>query len=350
MAGARTSSLRAAPAPPDPLPPALLPPAAPASPPSAPLPPADLSRPRRPAGTPRGQAPWDPRDHPPAVSRVPLDRPAHPPELPAAYAYLDEPPEPPRARRTRLRRRLVLAVVYLLLAGLVFGVGRHLRPAEAERIVVPHVATTGAPPGRPSPAAPSPVATAGTSGRFSFVAGYGPVLGGSGPVRRFRVAVEKPVGNGVKAGFADEVNRILGDRRSWIASRRFRLQRVPGSAAADFTIFLASARTSERMCRAGGLETDAYTSCRLPRRVIVNDDRWERSVRGYGAPLAVYRQYVINHEVGHQFGHGHEACPGKGRPAPVMMQQTYGLKGCTANAWPYRDGARYGGPPAAESR
>ena len=81
-----------------------------------------------------------------------------------------------------------------------------------------------------------------------------------------RASVEKGLGQGNGGDFADEIDRTLGDPRSWIASRQFRLQRVPASAASEFTVYLASAKSSERMCNAGGLKTEGFTSCRLPSR------------------------------------------------------------------------------------
>ncbi|TWG23254.1 uncharacterized protein DUF3152 [Micromonospora palomenae] len=190
-------------------------------------------------------------------------------------------------------------------------------------------------------AAPAAYPTSG-SGRFAAADGRSPVRGYDGPLRRYRVAVEEDTGQDVDL-FADTVDEALADRRSWIASGELRVQRVPEAAAADFTVYLATPATSERMCAEGGLMTEGYTSCRLPGQVIINLARWMDSVPDYGAPLAVYRTYVVNHEVGHELGEEHQACPGPGAPAPVMQQQTYGLDGCVANAWPYVDGVRHEG-------
>src|SRR4029450_13045631 len=88
---------------------------------------------------------------------------------------------------------------------------------------------------------------------------------------------------------------------------------------------------------------DLFTSCRYGDNVVLNVIRWQRSVSNYPASLDAYRQYMVNHETGHRLGNGHELCTGAGRPAPVMQQQTLGLHGFTAYAWPYRNGVRYSG-------
>ncbi|WP_239095829.1 DUF3152 domain-containing protein [Micromonospora lutea] len=180
------------------------------------------------------------------------------------------------------------------------------------------------------------------AGSFTVAGNHSPVHGQDGPVARYRVAVEQDAGQDPDA-FAAEVDGVLADPRSWIGTGELRVQRVDEAEPADFTIYLATPLTSEAMCAEGGLSTEGYTSCRLPGQVIINLARWLEAVPDYGAPLEVYRAYVINHEVGHEFGEGHEACPAPGAPAPVMQQQTYGLDGCLANAWPILDGRRHAG-------
>ncbi|WP_433529980.1 DUF3152 domain-containing protein [Micromonospora sp. CA-263727] len=180
------------------------------------------------------------------------------------------------------------------------------------------------------------------AGSFALAGEESPVRGLDGPIARYRVAVEQGTGQDPD-GFAADVDAVLADPRSWIGSGELRVQRINEVADADFTVYLATPVTSEAMCAEGGLSTEGYTSCRLPGKVIINLARWLEAVPDYGAPLAVYRAYVINHEVGHEFGAGHEACPAPGRPAPVMQQQTYGLAGCLPNAWPFLDGHRYAG-------
>lgn len=180
------------------------------------------------------------------------------------------------------------------------------------------------------------------AGSFVLAVEDAPVRGLDGPITRYRVAVEQGTGQDPDV-FAADVDAVLADQRSWIGSGELRVQRIVEAGAADFTIYLATPLTSEEMCAEGGLSTEGYTSCRLPGKVIINLARWLEAVPDYGAPLEVYRAYVINHEVGHEFGEGHEACPAPGRPAPVMQQQTYGLEGCVANAWPFLDGHRYAG-------
>ncbi|WP_319459887.1 DUF3152 domain-containing protein [Micromonospora sp. RTP1Z1] len=245
--------------------------------------------------------------------------------------------------RRRRRRAVLLLVAVLAVAGTAAGLTdlvhqRTERPrmGAADPRSVNRV-------GAGARVEPGPYRTE-ASGSFAAADGRSPVRGYDGPLRRYRVAVEQGAGQDVDA-FAATVDEVLGDRRSWIGSDELRVQRVAEEIVADFTIYLVTPATSERMCAEGGLTTERYTSCRLPGQVIINLARWMESVPDYGAPLEVYRTYVINHEVGHELGEEHQSCPGPGEPAPVMQQQTYGLDGCVANAWPYVDGSRYSGHP-----
>jgi hypothetical protein len=195
-----------------------------------------------------------------------------------------------------------------------------------------------------APASPVPASAVPQSGAdtWAFAGGPGAVLGTTGDVRRLRVAVENGISQDPNA-FAAVADRVLGDPRSWIAGGDIRFQRVAQNAQFDFTLYLASPVTTDKMCALGGVHTEQFGSCRLPGEVIINLARWLTSVPDYGASLDVYREYAINHEVGRELGHGNEVCPAPGQLAPVMQQQSQGLKGCIANAWPYVNGQPYSG-------
>ncbi len=256
------------------------------------------------------------------------------------------------------RRRRTIITLLFLIAGLLVAVdlvrgnspgGDQLgapaaatRPSSASAAPSPTPSLSSS--AKPSPTAPPTVLQDGP-GTYRIVAGTGEVAGQSGTLLRYRVAVEDGITNVDPAGFAAAAEKTLGDPRSWIAGGDIRLQRVGPDAAYDFTLYLATPKTVDALC--APLLTDGYTSCRNGNSVAINLARWLLGVPNYGASMEVYREYAINHEVGHRLGHGHELCTGNGKLAPVMEQQTLGLHGCVANAWPYVEGKRYSGPPGA---
>ncbi|MGW6444866.1 DUF3152 domain-containing protein [Lentzea sp. NPDC055074] len=167
-------------------------------------------------------------------------------------------------------------------------------------------------------------------GTFKAIPGSGQRIGDAGAqkFRRYAIAVEdgvKPADyNDDAAAFARTIDGILSDPRSWIGTKQVALQRVEANQNPDFTVTLTTTKTTHTLC---GKDIPFETSCYNPqqKRVIINVARWIRGAMVYGPDLAGYRTYVINHEVGHALGSGHAACAENGAPAPVMMQQTFGV-------------------------
>ena len=224
------------------------------------------------------------------------------------------------------------------LAGPLVALGLLGTPARGSVDVRALQQGAGPAPASGAPSAPSaqpaqpvvvPVVQRG-DGRPVVVAGES-VRRGTGPLRRFTVEVEGGLGVD-PVGFARAVEATLSDARSWGAAGRSSFQRVASGPVA-FRVVLASPDTTDRLCRP--LRTGGTYSCANGERAVINSRRWLRGATSYARDPAGYRQYVVNHEVGHTLDHRHERCPGAGRPAPVMVQQTKGLGGCAKNAWPY---------------
>lgn len=129
------------------------------------------------------------------------------------------------------------------------------------------------------------------------------------------------------ARFRDAVAAAYDDPRGWRRGYH-RFREVPRGGA--FTVVLAQAATVpgfHPVC-------SATYSCRVGRYVVINETRWKRGSPYFPGDLRTYRQMVVNHETGHWLGRGHASCPARGRPAPVMQQQSKGMQGCRPNPWP----------------
>lgn len=182
---------------------------------------------------------------------------------------------------------------------------------------------------------------------------------GTEKVVRFSTEIEDGVDTtafGGDASFAAMVDATLADPRGWTNDPRVRFEHVRTSENPDLKIQLTSVGTARELC---GDDLGLETSCRLfseedGDRVMINESRWVRGAAPFEGDLGLYRQYVINHEVGHALGYAdHVPCDTNDELAPIMMQQTLSLNNselntiapdevypdndvtCRANPWPY---------------
>src|SRR5271157_3651178 len=198
---------------------------------------------------------------------------------------------------------------------------------------------------------------------WHIVPGTGPKVGqGTANVFKYTVEVEDGIDTmsfGGDEGFARMVDETLANPKSWTHNPQFAFVRVDSSIPGnpDFRVSLSTPMTVREGC---GYEIQLEASCYNPSygpdgqpRVFVNEARWVRGAVPFQGDVGSYRQYLINHEVGHAIGYQHhEPCPDNGALAPVMMQQTFSTnnndeskfdpdtvkpdgKVCRFNPWPY---------------
>lgn len=189
-----------------------------------------------------------------------------------------------------------------------------------------------APPPEPARTTPGTRSTGGTGDLLAAAGTSRDPVDRGGRSVRFSVEVEAATGLDPDA-VAAVVESALYDERSW--ARNHDLQRV-APAEAWLHVVVGTPATVDRLCARAGLNTAGWLSCWNGRVAAINLDRWNQGVAHFDN-LALYRRYVVNHEVGHGLGHDHVGCPGSGRLAPLMAQQTKSLEGCLANEWPFPD-------------
>ncbi|MBJ7291357.1 DUF3152 domain-containing protein [Williamsia sp.] len=180
------------------------------------------------------------------------------------------------------------------------------------------------------------------------------VVGNASRVYTYTVEAENgltPQDYGSDSIFAKLVDATLANPKSWIGGGKVAFRRI-ATGNPDFRVSLTSTGTTRELC---GYQIKLESSCYYPpeARVTLNEARWVRGAVAYQGDDLLYRQYQINHEVGHAIGYEqHEPCESEGALAPVMMQQSFGVANseimaldpdmranrdlvCRANPWPF---------------
>jgi hypothetical protein len=166
------------------------------------------------------------------------------------------------------------------------------------------------------------------SGKFTLMPGTTGRVGNSGRLYTYTVEIEEGIDLAPYGGidsFGRLVDSTLADPRGWAATGQVSVQRVDGDADPDIRFTLGTPDTLHRPDYCGqSIKYESSCWRRGEKRVMINLARWVRGALAFGGDIGSYREYAINHEVGHAFGKGHVGCGEENGLAPVMMQQSFG--------------------------
>ncbi|MEP6856119.1 MAG: DUF3152 domain-containing protein [Pedococcus sp.] len=265
--------------------------------------------------------------------------------------------KPPRHRRhtsrqVRLRRTIAGAVILLLVAVVTVRLTTRddsamVDTASETRVTTPAAPTTTATqtPNNEDGSSTTETATPGATrvpqngtGKITVISVPEAPVATSGQTIKYTVEVEGGLSVD-PAEIGPTIQSVLLDPQGWQKVDGVRFVNVTPQQAAkgarvDVRITLASPGLTDKLC--APMRTLSQVSCWNGERSVLNFRRWALGDDSYGSDVVRYRVYQVNHEVGHGLGHQHKMCPGKGKRAPVMVQQTLDLGGCTP--WPYPSG------------
>lgn len=144
---------------------------------------------------------------------------------------------------------------------------------------------------------------------------------------RYKVSIEPRLDVSL-LNFRKKISSVLNDPRSWPITF---IDVSNTNHISDFQIILARDSTIKNICNFTFLScADSITNI-----IYINVNRWKYGAVKSKLNLNDYRTYVINHEVGHILGLGHEK-PIKNKKAPIMNQHTLGIGDAIPNMWPLK--------------
>ena len=179
---------------------------------------------------------------------------------------------------------------------------------------------------------------------------------GTGPTRWVRIEIEDgvPIEPDILTPY---VMSILGDAQGWTAHGRVSFGRTDG--VADIRIVFASPKTAKDLCSRphdaavvdiappdvpGGVPVPDASPSASPAKapscadqgiLVVSAYQWAAGAKAFGDEAGQWRDYMINHPIGHLLGEPDALCGGTGQFAPVMQNQELDFTPCEPNGWPF---------------
>lgn len=141
--------------------------------------------------------------------------------------------------------------------------------------------------------------------------------------------------------FENKVKKVLLDKDGWQSIAKVKFKFV-GKDVFDkiqtnkkIVINLSTNDTINKKC---GFGAEMLSCCDMStKEVWINFYRWMNGSKHSKLNIYKYRDYVINHEVGHALGRLHTDCPCEDCPAPIMMQHTVSIGNCKPNNKPLKN-------------